>query len=218
LIEKDKKMPQIQTPPSVNDVLRQVDEFFMKTGPVHETLYRLARRLPEEHIDYAVIGGMALALHGYIRPTQDIDLLMTREGLEHFHENLVGREYVPVFSGAQKHFRDADTGVKIEIITSGEYPGDGKPKPVAFPEPSDVSTELDGCMVVRIDTLIELKLASGLSAEHRMLRDLADVQQLIETLDLPAELAQELDESVRGEYIRLWNLARKSREQDSESP
>jgi len=211
-------MSQLHNPASVNDVLRQVDDFFMKTGPVHETLHRLARRLPEEHIDYAVIGGMALALHGYVRATEDIDLLMTGEGLERFREHLVGRGYVPVFSGARKHYRDADTGVKIEIITSGEYPGDGKPKAIIFPEPADVSVEMESCKVVRIETLIELKLASGLSAEHRMLRDLADVQQLIETLDLPAEMGEELDESVRGEYLRLWNLARKAREQDSESP
>lgn len=211
-------MSQIQTPDSVSDALRRVDEFFMKTGPVHETLHRLAHRLPEEDIDYAVIGGMALALHGYVRATEDIDLLMTREGLEKFHERLVGRGYVPVFSGARKHFRDADTGVKIEIITSGEYPGDGKPKPIIFPEPAQVSIEMESCRVVRIETLIELKLASGLSAEHRMLRDLADVQQLIETLDLSAEMAEKLDESVRSEYLRLWNLARKAREQDLESP
>ncbi|HXG94222.1 MAG TPA: hypothetical protein VNN73_17895 [Blastocatellia bacterium] len=57
----------------------------MKTGPVHETLSKLAERLPKEKIDYALIGGMALALHGFVRPTQDIDLLMTAEGLERFH-------------------------------------------------------------------------------------------------------------------------------------
>jgi hypothetical protein len=62
---------------SVADVLRQVDEFFLKTGPVHDTLRRLALRLPEENIDYALIGGMALALHGFVRPTQDINLLAT---------------------------------------------------------------------------------------------------------------------------------------------
>jgi hypothetical protein len=46
-------------------------------------------------------------------------------------------------------------------------------------------------------------LASGLSAPHR-LRDLADVQDLVDALDLPAELAEKLDESVRDEYHRLW--------------
>jgi hypothetical protein len=58
--------------------------------------------------------------------------------------------------------------------------------------------------------LIELKLASGLSAGHR-LRDLADVQDLIVALALPLELSDVLNESVREEYRRLWNLARDAR-------
>ena len=51
----------------------------------------------------------------------------------------------------------------------------------------------------------ELKIASGLSAPHRM-RDLVDVQELIGILDLPLLLANQLDESVRAEYQRLWGL------------
>ena len=204
---------QITTP--VDDVLRQADEFFMETGPVHDTLRSLARRLPEEQIEYTIIGGMALALHGFVRPTQDIDLLMTPEGLDRFHERLVGRGYVPVFSGARKHFRDAATGVKVEVITTGEYPGDGKPKAVIFPDPVDVSVEVGDLHVVRIETLIELKLASGLSADHRMLRDLADVQQLIETLDIPAEMAERLDPSVRDEFRHLWKLAQEARKEQN---
>lgn len=210
-------MPRIQPLTSGADVLRQIDEFFMNRSPVQQTLRNIVRRLSEKQIDYAVIGGMALALHGLIRPTQDVDLLLTREGLEKFHAELVGRGYVPLFQGARKHFRDAETGVKVEIITTGEYPGDGKPKPVAFPVPADVAIDLGECRVVRLETLVELKLASGLSAEHRTLRDLADVQQLIEMLNIPVELSERLNESVRSEYLRLWQLAQKARAEDSES-
>ena len=56
--------------------------------------------------------------------------------------------------------------------------------------------------------MIELKLASGLSATHRM-RDLADVQDLIIALNLPLELKDELDISVRPEYQRIWEAANK---------
>jgi hypothetical protein len=197
---------------SADRILQEVDEFFMKTGPVHETLRALASRLPRENIAYAVIGGMAVALHGLVRPTQDVDLLLTREGLERFHEQLAGRGYVPLFPGARKHFRDAATGVKVEMVTAGEYPGDGRPKPVAFPDPQEASVEVDGINVLVLPKLIELKLASGLSAEHRTLRDLADVQLLIETLRLPLGLGEQLDPSVRGEYARLWDIVRRARE------
>ena len=54
--------------------------------------------------------------------------------------------------------------------------------------------------------LIELKLASGLSAPHR-LKDLADVLELGRAAQLPRELAQELDESVRAKFDELWTAA-----------
>ena len=56
--------------------------------------------------------------------------------------------------------------------------------------------------------LIELKLASGLSSEERYLIDLADVQKLISELRLPLDLADQLDPSVRDEYIRMWKARR----------
>jgi putative nucleotidyltransferase-like protein len=210
-------MSRLQPINSATDALRQVDEFFMESSPVHKTLNDIARRLSEEQIDYAIIGGMALALHGFIRPTEDVDLLMTPQGLDKFHAKLVGRGYVPLFPGARKHFRHPETGVKVEVITTGEYPGDGKPKPVAFPEPRDVAINLAEYRVVNLESLIELKLASGLTAEHRKLRDLADVQQLIEILNLPLDLSHKLDASVRDEYLRLWSLAQKAREDEKES-
>ena len=74
---------------------------------------------------------------------------------------------------------------------------------MAFPDPREASVEVEGIRVVTLEKLIELKLASGMSAPHR-LRDLADVQDLISVLSLPAEFAERLHESVRSEYGRLW--------------
>ena len=178
----------------------------MKKDDVHATLRRVTQRLADERIPYAVIGGMALPAHGFSRFTEDVDILTTREGLETIHQRLVGRGYVPAFQAARKALRDTTTGVKVEFITTGEYPGDGKPKPVSFPDPRDASVEIEGYNVIALPALIELKLASGLTAAHR-LRDLADVQDLIRVLKLPRELGSQLDASVRDEYLRLWDVA-----------
>jgi hypothetical protein len=197
-------------PPSerpVEDKLRDADDFFAGEGPVHSTLRRLADRLDREGISYALIGAMALNLLGYVRQTVDLDVLLTREGLERFRQMFVGRGYVPAFSGAEKSFRDSETGVRIDVISAGEYPGDGKPKPVSFPDPARSSVSVGGYQVVSLEKLIELKLASGLSAAHRQLIDLADVQRTIEELSLPLDLADRLDPSVQPEYRRLWSLA-----------
>jgi hypothetical protein len=181
-------------------------QFFMQQGNVYETLRELARRLEEEGLEYALIGGMALVAHGYRRFTEDVDILMTPQTLEKFKEKFLGRGYIPAFQGARKVFRDTETGVRIEIITTGEYPGDGKPKSVAFPNPKDARFPREGIWLITLEKLIELKLASGLSAPHR-LKDLSDVQDLILRLNLPQEFENELDASVRAEYRRLWSAA-----------
>lgn len=190
------------------DILISAGDFFMKEGAVFKTMRRLAKRLEEEKIPYAIIGGMALAAHGYVRMTLDVDILLTPEGLAHFREKFVGQGYIADFPGAAKSFRDTETNVKIEIITAGEFPGDGLPKPVAFPDPEDQTIEEDNVRVITLEKLIELKLASGLSASHRM-RDLADVQDLIIALNLPLNVMDKLDESVRLEYRRIWQAANK---------
>ncbi len=186
-------------------MLREASAYFAGEGRLHGALRRLTQQLATEGIPYALLGGLALAEHGYPRLTEDIDLLLTPSGLERFRQRLVGRGYRPAFSGAEKTFRDTETGVRIEIVTAGEYPGDGLPKPVPFPDPTTpgVTVEIEGIRVVTLEKLIELKLASGMSASHR-LRDLADVQDLIARLGLPLTLADQLDPSVQAAYRDLW--------------
>src|SRR4030095_13883651 len=97
---------------------------------LNKTLARLTSELEEHGIDYAVIRAAALLAHGYPRFTEDIDLLMTSDGLEKFHAELVGLGYAPAFPGAKKRLRSTVDGVSIEVMTTGEYPGDGKTKSV----------------------------------------------------------------------------------------
>lgn len=101
-----------------------------------------------------IIGAVALMAHGYPRFTEHIDIVLTPEGLEEFHNKLVGLGYVPAFSGARKGLRTALEGMSIEVITSGEYPGDGKPKPIRFPNPAEASVEIDGVRVSTLEKLI----------------------------------------------------------------
>ena len=187
---------------SVDESLKSIGDFFMKKDDVHQTMRRLSDRLKEEKIPFSIIGGMALNLHGFKRVTGDVDVLTTPEGLEAIHNRLIGRGYVPKFTGARKWIRDTTTGVDVDLITTGEYPGDGKPKPVVFPDPS-VSVEREGLPVIELPKLIELKLASGMTNPLRI-RDSADVMDLIQKLRLPRELAEQLDPSVRDEYLRMW--------------
>ncbi|MCH8922198.1 MAG: hypothetical protein IIA67_03485 [Planctomycetes bacterium] len=181
--------------------LREGSMHFESGGSVHTALEKIARRLDELKIPYAVVGGMALFSHGYRRFTEDVDILLSGDGLAEVHRRLDGLGYVPVFSGS-RNLRDTESGVRIEFLVSGDYPGDGKPKPVAFPAPQDVSVEREGIHYLGLPSLIELKLASGMSPGRR--RDLGDVQELIRTLDLPENFSEQLNPFVHEVYRELW--------------
>lgn len=189
---------------SFASMLREADAYFMKSGRLQETLRHLAETLDAEGIAYALVGGMALGELGYVRMTDDIDVVLNAGGLRRFTERCVGRGYVATHPGATRSFRDARTGVRIEVLVAGEFPGDGKPKAIAFPDPEGLPVGKDGLRVLELRKLLELKLASGMTAAHR-LRDLADVQELIKALNLPADVADELDPSVREKFLELWN-------------
>jgi hypothetical protein len=178
-------------------------QFFTGDDPVHQTLRRIAARLDELGIAYAVAGGMALGAHRFVRATVDVDILVTPEGLAAAHRELEGLGYVAPFAGS-KQLKDTETGVRVEFLVAGQFPGDGKPKPVAFPDPAEVSVVIDGVRYLGLPTLVELKLASGMTGGVARLKDLADVVSLIGTLRLPLEFSQQLNPYVRPKYEELW--------------
>ena len=197
---------------SVQEVYEEGRRYFMGQGRLNNTLTQLATDLKDHDIDYVVIGAVALLAHGYPRFTEDIDLVLTAEGLDKFHDELVGLGYAPAFPGARKRLRSTKDGVSIEVMITGEYPGDGKPKPVSMPEPAIASTEIDGVRFVTLEKLIELKLASGMTAPDR-LKDLADVQELMKIRVLQEDFSERLAPYVRNKFIELRQAVEKSREE-----
>jgi hypothetical protein len=191
--------------------IREGSMHFEKDSAVHKALVKITKRLDELGIPYAVVGGMALFFHGYRRFTEDVDILVTPEGLKEIHRRLEGLGYVRPFAGS-KQLRDADVGVRIEFLVTGTYPGDGKPKPVAFPDPTEAALEIDGIRFLQLSRLIELKLASGMTGAGR-LKDLADVQELIKILGLARDLANQLDPFVQDKYLELWDGAQHAPEE-----
>jgi hypothetical protein len=192
----------ISDSPSVAEVYAEGQRYFMGEGKLNNALARLIADLKEHEIDYVVIGAIALMAYGYPRFTEDIDLILDSEGLDRFHRELVGLGYSPAFQGARKRLRSTRDGTPIEVIAAGEYPGDGKPKPVSFPKPSEASVEIDGVKFPTLEKLIELKLASGITAPHR-LKDLADVQELIKVRGLSIDFAEKLNPYVRAKFLEL---------------
>lgn len=187
--------------------LSEGSRHFEGKSAVFDALRKIVKRLTDLQIPYSIVGGMALFHHGVRRFTEDVDILVTKSDLKRIHEELAGRGYLPPHRHS-KHLRDTELGVRIEFLTTGDYPGDGKEKPVAFPGPAEASSLSDGVSYINLPRLIELKLASGMTNAGR-LRDLADVLELIKLLNLPAEFAQQLNPYVRDKYADLWKQAKK---------
>jgi hypothetical protein len=187
------------------DAAARATKFFMGTADVQKALEKLVTALEHARIPYAIVGAMALNELGYERVTTDVDVLLTREGLAKFKSENLGRGYVE----SSKGVRDVDNNVNIDVLIAGDFPGDGKPKPVAFPDPAQVAVRGARLALLPVEGLVELKLASGMTAPHR-LKDLADVIELVRHAELPRELGDRLDASVRAKYVELWEAAQAS--------
>ena len=184
--------------------LEAAGEFFAGRAPVQAAMAQITRRLDEMQIPYAIVGGMALNEIGYERVTQDGDILLPREGFDRFKQTWLGRGYVGKSTG-KAAVRDTENDVVIEVVFAGDYPGEREPTAVRFPHPT-IAEPRARVRVLPLERLLELKLASGISAPHR-LRDLADVLEVIRIRALPRDFGERLDGSVRAKYDELWIAA-----------
>ncbi len=177
--------------------------FFVGESEAQRAVQKVVAILEAEHIPYAVIGALALNQYGHKRVTVDVDLVMREEDLQRFKQKWIGRGYAERVKGTGKLI-DTELGVHIDVLSTGRFPGDDKPKPIAFPDPATTAIRGAPFALLPIERWIELKLASGMVAPHR-LKDLADVQELIRSARLPATLADSLDPWVRDKFLELWN-------------
>jgi hypothetical protein len=188
------------------EIAKRVDAFMMERSPVHDTMRRLAKAFDDLEIPFAIAGAMAANAHGHRRTTADVDVLLRREDLTRFKDFWIGRGWLDLFEGS-KGFKDTLNGVKVDVLIVGDYPGDGKAKPISFPTPESVREIHDESLpFLNLKTLLELKIASGMTAAHRP-RDLDDVIQLIRINALDQAYASQLNPFVQEKFIELWQAA-----------
>ena len=179
--------------------------FFVGESEAHHALYKLTALLDADGLAYAIIGAFALLEYGHRRVTVDVDLVMREEDLQEFKRRHLGRGYEERVPGTGKLI-DTEFGVHVDVLSTGRFPGDDKPKPIAFPDPTKVAVRGARFSLLPMPVYIELKLASGMVAPHRG-KDLVDVQELIRSAKLPREVSDDLDPWVRDKFLELWELA-----------
>ncbi len=177
----------------------------MGMAEAQKALYKLTAILESDELPYAIIGAFALNEYGHKRVTVDVDLVMRDEDLETLKRKYLGGTYAERVPGTGE-LVDLEFGVNIDVLLTGRFPGDDKPKPIAFPDPSTTAMRGERFALLPMPRYIELKLASGMVAAHRG-KDLVDVQELIRSAGLPKNTVDLLHPWVRAKFLELWELA-----------
>lgn len=174
-------------------------------APLWETAVRCRDVLAAAQIPHAVLGGVAVCLHGYRRNTIDLDLLIRPTDAAAVRQCLLAEGFV--WHESQHEFT-APAGIPVQFLYAGERAGQGLE--VRLPDPSDerARTEIDGLNVLTLARLIEAKLACGTGNIRRTHKDFADVVELIAVNRLDRSFARHIHKSLRKTYRELAHRAR----------
>lgn len=142
-----------------------------------EELMMLTAELEGARVDYALAGGLAVAVWGAPRATKDIDLLVRPEALAAARQVVGHRGFI--LPAAPLKFRDGMTVERVSRVENGTLLTvdflvvDTNLEP-AWSSRTRLETERGALWVVSRDALIQMKLAAGRT------QDVADVEALRE--------------------------------------
>lgn len=171
-------------------------------SPLWQTVVNAHETLRQASVPHAVVGGVAVCLHGYQRNTVDLDLLVRPDDADRIREVLTAAGFE--WQADNREFISPD-GIPVQFVLAGESAGNDRSLGVRLPDPDDehTATEIDDVPVLTLSKLIESKLACGLGNMRRMHRDYADVVELIVIHNLSRSFARFLHKSLRKTFREL---------------
>jgi hypothetical protein len=171
------------------------------------------RLLQIVHCEGALAGGWAVWHHGYLgRMTQDLDVVIAADRLDEFLRvaSVAGFDLLATQPGRWPKMIHRETNIEVDVLPEGARPGmASRPAPTTIPHPSAVGAEGEQLRYVRLESLIELKLAAGRS------RDETDVIELLRARPDRAEAIRAHLQTIHADYVAAFDrLVQKAREQD----
>ena len=157
-------------------------------------------------VPHAVVGGVAVCLHGYRRNTIDLDLLVRQADTARIKGLLEDAHFQ--WDPERVEFR-SPAGIPVQFLLAADRAGKGSE--VRLPDPADPSAlmEIEGLPVLSLARLIEAKVACGEGDLRRTHRDFADVVELIAIHNLDSSFAKFLHKSLRPAFRKLVRHVRK---------
>jgi hypothetical protein len=144
----------------------------------YEDVLRIVALLEAEHVEYALIGGYALALQGIVRLTEDVDILVAPT-LENSRRWVRALSKLP--DGAAKELIGDDTVHEepYAIRINDEFTIDvmNSASGLTYAELLPYRKRIDGINVVSLEGLLRMK-------EHGRLKDQADAEAIKRALGL----------------------------------
>lgn len=174
----------------------------------NESLWQAAARCHEilaaAKIPHAIMGGVAVCLHGYQRNTVDVDMLVRKADSQAIRDSLQRESFA---WNADANQFTSPSGVALQFLLADDRAGPDSE--VRLPDPGDerAVTEIEGLPVLRLARLIETKIACGLGNLRRTHKDFADVIELIVHNRLDSSFARYLHKSLRRTYRQLARRA-----------
>ncbi len=155
-------------------------------GAILDVAREVTGVLRKAGVEGAIIGGVAVVLHGYVRTTVDVDVFVPGD-LQKVAAALKAAGFS--YSRARREFRR--NGVPIHLVTADQtrvVPGN--------------PTEIDDVLTVSLPDLVAMKLTSGTRDLLRAI-DLADVIGLIRARRLTPAFAAKLPRPLRPTFRKL---------------
>jgi len=144
-------------------------------------------------VEYAIIGGIALRPHNYVRATEDIDILVSKSSFNNL-KKLLGRGYtLRVGSEKNMYMHIANTRLPIDVLVEGQQENG-----FSIPSPLDFRIRMNGVWFASLSGLIHLKLIASRE------RDLSDIRMLIEENYLDINFANQLPVETRERFRKLF--------------
>lgn len=163
-----------------------------KRGALLDIAREVSQLMRAAGIPGAIIGGVAVVLHGHMRTTKDVDVAINPP-LEPLAELLTANGFT--FDQKKKEF--IKQGIPVHLVL-----------PEQTGTLSNEAVEIEGISTVTLTELINLKLRSG-SENLLRAQDLADVIGLIRHHQLSGEFARHLDKNLRPAFRKFVRMIEK---------
>ena len=161
-----------------------------KRGAILDTAREVSRVLKANKVRGAIIGGVAVVLHGHLRTTKDVDVYVADAEAAYAALNGAGFRW-------DAKAREFDRGgVPVQFVTDD----------VIDPIPTRM-TSIEEISTVNLGDLISIKLSSGLDNVLRS-QDIADVIGLIKHHRLTGAFAPKIDKRFRADFKKLLRALR----------